>query len=197
MKSIHIFILGSLLTIASGVQAAVYPPYIAMLEGKNLAFSSTSCTSAATKALKAAGFDRVTPQGETVFAAYKSGRDYQFKAAVKCLPEYDLVLVNIVAAQGGALSKARAVLASIRKYARAGSGSYSGGNSSSPAMCDNDSSSAEPAACDCDCPDVEPPVAAANTSMDCSDGPTLVRCLNSVPQTDINLAIDYLEKLKQ
>lgn len=195
MKLISLLLLPIILLFASGAQAAVPPPYIATLEGKNLTFPGSSCASAANSALKQAGFARVSSAGGTVFGAYHAGRDYRYKAAVKCLDEYNLVVVTIVASGSGALNTARKVLSNIRNKATAGSGLYAynkpDGDDAAGDSCP------EPADADeCDCPE-PPPVVAPNTALDCADGPTLVRCLNSVPQSDIDLAIDYLDKLKQ
>ena len=101
--------------------APVPPPYIALTEADNLSFPQKTCQQIAQEVLTSQGFARVTPEpnAPTVFAAYKTGKDYEFKAAIKCRPEDNLVIVVVVAGKSGAQAKADELLNEIRLAATA------------------------------------------------------------------------------
>jgi len=98
--------------------AALLPPYIAFSMGEGLTFDAESCLEAVNAALKEDGFERVSKSGSTdVLAAFKTTKDYQFKALVTCLPTYGMIRVVIVTNfSGKGTDKANRLLRSIEKY---------------------------------------------------------------------------------
>ncbi len=154
-----------MLCFSAHVYAAPPPPWIATVKGEALSFPSSDCVSSAVKTLQRQGFARVTPQGEKVFAALQAGKTYGYKAVVQCLPQYQLVTVTVVAQRKGGLNKARAILAAL-------------------------SQRAVPQ----EIPDAETLEEDKTGFPDCSDGPTLMRCLNSTPPDSLGLAIEYLRQ---
>jgi len=154
------------LLLASVVQATPPPPWIATVSGENLSFPKSDCVQSVAVSLRRLGFARVTSQGKQVFAAFKPGVRYDYKAVVKCFPSYNLVNVTVVAQRSGGLKKARTILAAIRQFAL----------QTEPLLNEDD--------LDED----------ATGFPDCSDGPTLIRCLNSVQPDSIDLAVEYLRK---
>jgi len=154
--------------------AAPPPPWLAVVEGEQLAFAD-SCATAAQQALREQGFARVEIQGDMVFGAYREGADYHYKAAIKCLPAYELVTITIATNRKGGLDQAKQLLAQLRQYATPTSGGLK-----------RQSSHFDQAE-----------ATASALFPNCSDGPTLVRCLNTVPQDSIEIARSYLQKLKK
>ncbi len=75
------------------------PPYFGLSIGENLSFDTSSCLSAAKKALKNDDFQKVVRYkgGATVFAAYSNQKPYLYKAFVKCLSESGVLVVVVVA----------------------------------------------------------------------------------------------------
>ncbi len=164
LKSLALFC-GLSLNLAA--QAATPPPpWIASVHGENLAFTRSTCVERAASALQRQGFARVTQQGEKVFAALQEGKNYGYKAIVNCFPTYNLVTVTVVAERSGGLQKAQSILATLRTFAQA-----TGAGASAAVG-----------------------VEEMTGFPDCSDGPTLLRCLNSIPNASLDLAAEYLRK---
>lgn len=170
-KSLGLFCILCCLSLSAGAQTPP-PPWLAMVDGEHLSFPDHSCTEGAATALRRLGFARVTVQPGQVLAAFKPGTYYQYKAAVKCFPKYDLVNVTVVAQRSGGLKKARSILAVMRQFATQVA------PLPTPEML----------------PDTDVLDNSATGFPDCSDGPTLIRCLNSVPNDSIDLAVEYLRK---
>lgn len=98
--------------------AALLPPYIAFSMSEGLTFDTESCLEAVNAVLKEDGFERVSKSGSTdVLAAFKTTKDYQFKALVTCLPTYGIIRVVIVTNfSGKGTDKANHLLRDIEKY---------------------------------------------------------------------------------
>jgi hypothetical protein len=58
--------------------------------------SLSGCTEAARAVFEAQGFARITKTGSTVMAAYRPDTDYEFKAAIKCLPAVNIAVAFVV-----------------------------------------------------------------------------------------------------
>ncbi|MDM8547762.1 hypothetical protein QUF61_14825 [Candidatus Venteria ishoeyi] len=152
----------------SGIALAVPPPWIASVEAENLDFSQQSCNEIAHTMLQKQGFARITPKNNGIFAAYRKGRDYHYKVVIKCFDSLGLVNVTVVSNRKGGLNKARQLLGNISSQTK-----HTG--TASPGRRQPGSHSDFP---------------------DCADGPTLVRCLNTIPEDSLDIAQDYLEKRK-
>lgn len=99
---------------------AAVPPYIGIDMAEALTFGDTACVDVAKAVLTEDGFAEVKKYkgGTTVFAAYRNQADYEYKAAVRCLNEHNMVTVVVVAnAPGKALKKANSLLALIQAQA--------------------------------------------------------------------------------
>jgi hypothetical protein len=95
------------------------PPYFGLSIGENLSIESSSCLSAAKKALKNDGFQKVVQYkgGTTVFAAYSNRKPYKYKAFVKCLSESGVLVVVVVAnVPKHARRKAESLRSKIQQY---------------------------------------------------------------------------------
>ncbi len=95
------------------------PPYFGLSIGENLSFDTSSCVSAAKKALKKSDFQKVVQYkgGTTVFAAYSNRKPYLYKAFVKCLSESGVLVVVVVAnVPKHARRKAESLRSKIQQY---------------------------------------------------------------------------------
>jgi hypothetical protein len=95
------------------------PPYFGLSIGENLSFDSSSCLSAAKKALNNDDFQKVVQYkgGATVFAAYNNQHPYFYKAFVKCLSESGVLVVVVVAnVPKNARQKAESLRRKIQQY---------------------------------------------------------------------------------
>jgi hypothetical protein len=145
-------------------QAAVPAPWIATDQAENITFNLYTCVDAAKKSLAKHGFQRISVQGTSIFAAYNSGVNYHYKAIIKCLDIYHLVTITIAANKKGGLKLARALTKTMRNHAE-----------DKPVIIDE---KADP----------------KSSFPDCTDGPTLLRCLNTIDTEDLDIAQDYLKK---
>jgi len=168
------------------VHAAPPPPFLAVVEGEKMGFSDNSCTQAAQSVLKQNGFKRIKIIDNIVFAAYRQGRDYHYKAALKCLNKYDLVTITVVTNRNGGLRKAKKLLSLLKNY-----GEQSDDNNTEGSWQEEDEAVEE---------SEEGKTVLGKPSANfpnCSDGPTLVRCLDSIPENAIDIAQEYLNKRQQ
>lgn len=95
-KSIYMFLALLLLTVQKVV---AMPPYIAIDVKEYIAFSSgQACVEAAKQVLTEQGFEKilVNKEAPTVFAADEQENHYRYKATIKCLPQYELVIMVVV-----------------------------------------------------------------------------------------------------
>ncbi len=106
----------------SSVQAAPPSPWLAVTEGSTAYSSVSGCARAAADVLRDKGFARVSNMGSTVMGAYRSGSDYEFKAAIKCQSSSAVIFV-VTTLSGQGLNKANSLLAGLR----GGSSSSMGG----------------------------------------------------------------------
>jgi len=116
MKLIPYIFITLIAVLPLGAHAAPPPPYLSVIEAENIDFSHSSCTVAASSVLKEDGFSRVTIKGNIIFGAFRSGRDYRFKVAMKCLNHHQLVTITVVSASSGGLAKARSLVAQLKAY---------------------------------------------------------------------------------
>lgn len=118
MNMIKQVLLLSLLTVSHLCSAALLPPYIAFSMGEGMTFDSEMCLEAATAVLKEDGFERITKSGNTdILAAFKTSKDYQFKALVTCLPTYGIIRVVVVTSfSGKGTDRANRLLRNIQHY---------------------------------------------------------------------------------
>jgi len=116
-KSIYIF-LALLLLIVQKVVAM--PPYIAIDVKEYIAFSSgQACVEAAKQVLTEQGFEKilVNKEAPTVFAADEQENHYRYKATIKCLPQYELVIMVVVTEMPkSALAKLKILSSAIDQY---------------------------------------------------------------------------------
>jgi len=152
----------------STANAASSPPWLATVDAE-IDFSQLSCPKIAMSVLKQAGFARISQQNNTLFAAWKNGKNYRYKALIKCFPHYNLVTVTLASSQAGGLQKAKELLKKIRKKATGSSEELP-----LPGHSPND----------------------MEEIPDCSDGVALVRCLSSIPDDSLEIVQDYLDKMK-
>ena len=176
MKKARLFSL--VLALAAGLSfpAQAAPPYLALEVASDLAFPQQSCVSLAETALRAEDFAKIDayPGGSTVFAAYRDGSDYGYKAVVKCLPEQALATVVVVADSRKTIrAKAARIAARLRSLAAAGHSPVVGESVTAPA-----------------------PSVRSNTRPDCSNGPALQHCLNTLPDSSVGDVLQYLHDLE-
>jgi hypothetical protein len=150
------------------------PPYLATLEAEGAVFGDPSCQEAAKQTLQNLDFVRVMELQGVIYGAYRDGAAYEFKASIKCLDSVNMAVITLVSEQGGALEKARQVLAGLQEY------TVEGG---SPAASAKSAKSAKPATV---------------AKPSCRSGPDLIRCMNGLPKERqrIDEVIEYLESMK-
>lgn len=143
------------------------PPYLAVdtLQGADF---RRPCVNLAADVLKGDGFAKIDVYAGTgtVFAAYRKGADYGFKAVVKCLPGAVTVVVvadSLAEIKGKANALANALRSQASRAASPEESAY-------------------------------PPGYPVHDNPDCSDGPVRMRCLNSIPATELPLTLLYLEE---
>jgi hypothetical protein len=95
--------------------AAPPRPWLAVAAGHNLFSSNSSCVRAASRTLNKQGFARVSSTGSTVLGAYRSGSDYQYKVAIKCLAgSRSAVAFVTTTLSGKGLKKANSLISGLR-----------------------------------------------------------------------------------
>lgn len=94
----------STLKIVIGLWMSIYavlnyaaPPYFGVSLGQNVSLTTQRCVQIAENELKEAGFQKLIPSGENVFAAYRYGHNYGYKALVRCMAEQNAIIVVTVA----------------------------------------------------------------------------------------------------
>ncbi len=112
MKSLWISVLISFISLSNSVQAAPPAPWLAVAEGSH-SLSVSGCAATAARVMRQQGFARVTQMGSTVMGAYLSGKDYQFKAALKCQSSSAVAFV-VTTLSGEGLNKANSLIAALR-----------------------------------------------------------------------------------
>jgi len=113
MKKYTLPLLTLLLSIMASSAFAVPPkPWLAVAEGAGLG-SRGSCLNTAKSVLKQQGFVRVNHTGNTVMGAYRSGRNYGYKVAVKCVGGEAVAFV-VTTLSGKGLAKANSIIAAMR-----------------------------------------------------------------------------------
>jgi len=121
MLFLRSFVLLSLCCLPLLSQAAPPRPWLAVAEGSGLFSSYSGCTSAARSVLENQGFARITNTGSTVMGAYRSGSDYQFKVAVKCIPSASMAVAFVTTTLSGeGLDRASSIIAGLRQQAGGG-----------------------------------------------------------------------------
>jgi hypothetical protein len=176
MKPIPYIFVSLLSALPLSSHAAPPPPYLSVAEAEHVSFSAANCTATVSSVLRADGFNRVTTQGNIVFAALRSEEDYGFKVAAKCLSQYNMVTITVVSAHSGGLEKARYLVSKLRTYKTTQSNSSEEHDAGMDETVDGIGEKT------------------TNSVINCSSGSNLVRCLDSIPQGSIEIAQEYLNK---
>lgn len=156
-----------LVAVLSTARAA--PPYLAVDSAHNLHFTAPDCVEAATRVLQQDGFAKYKAYADSgsVFAAYRAGRNYGFKAVIKCVPETGTLMV-VVTAQHLKHIKAKATALTNALRSRLDRTERS--------------------------PSPDYPV---HINPDCGQGPVRMRCFNSIPAEEVAGSILYLQELEE